>query len=142
MKKLIVGITFSFIASIAITTIFPTISWEDKLSTLYAVAGIMFSIGMSIIVTTTFAKVKNSTIRERINKAFSKVRNSYILYFLTISVLYMFDNEPSAPICVYRGLYFDYSLFVGLTILLSILFFVINFLELQRLNKQIDEALE
>lgn len=142
MRKLILGIVISCLVTIALTTFMPSISLDDKLSTLYAVAGIMFSIGMSIIVTSSFAKVKNTTIRERIQRAFQRVRNSYILYFLTVSILYMFDSDTLEPQHIYWCFSFDYSMFVGFCIICSIIFFIINFLDLQKINHQIDEALE
>lgn len=142
MKKLIIGIAISSIIAIALSTFLPDISWDNKLSTLYAVSGIMFSIGMSIIITSSFAKVRNTVIRERIHKSFCRVRNSYILYFLVVSLLFMFDNESLRTINLFWKFTFDYSIFVGCCITFSILFFIINFLDLQKINQQIDEALE
>lgn len=142
MKKLIIGIIISCIATIALSTFIPNVSWNDKLSTLYAVSGIMFSIGMSIIVTSSFIKVKNTVIRERIHKSFCRVRNSYILYFIAVSFLYMLDNEQVMHFDLFWKLSFNYSTFVGFCLIFSILFFIINFLDLQKINRQIDEALE
>lgn len=142
MKKLLIGILLSGVISVLLSSFFPSFSWDSKISTLYAVSGIMFSIGMSIIVTSSFAKVKNKKIRERIHHSYNIVRNSYVSYFLFVSVLYMLLDKDNKVIDLYHTLKFSYSLFVGLCISFSIVFFIVNFIDLQRLNRQIEDELE
>lgn len=142
MKKLCVGIVISIVLSTLISSFWPSFGLEEKISTLYAVSGIMFSIGMSIIVTGSFVKVPNKKIRQRIVQAFNVVRNSYIIFFLAVSVFYMFMEENSKPFHIYRSISFNYSYFVGILIVSSIVFFIVNFLDIQRLNREIEEAIE
>lgn len=142
MKKLSIGIVLSIIISILISSFLPSFALEEKISTLYAVSGIMFSIGMSIIVTSSFVKVRNKNIRQRIIQAYNKVRNSYIIFFIAISIFYMFIEKDSSPLCIYRSISFNYSYFVGALIASSIVFFIVNFLDIQRLNREIEEAIE
>lgn len=141
MKKLTIGILISGLLSVPLSSFFPNLSWVSKISTLYAISGIMFSIGMSIIVTSSFAKVRNKKIRERIHKSYNLVRNSYIYYFLFVSLLYIIQ-DGNQTYHLYKQLCFDYSIFVGLCMIFSIIFFVINFIDLQHLNRQIEEELE
>lgn len=141
MKKLTIGIFISGILSVIISSYFPCLSLANKISTLYSISGIMFSIGMSIIVTSSFTKIRNLKIRSRIHRSYNSVRNSYICYFLFVSILYMFQDSNQTYV-IYKELNLNYSIFVGLCMILSITFFVVNFIDLQRLNHQIEEELE
>ncbi|MBD5505549.1 MAG: hypothetical protein HDR09_17875 [Lachnospiraceae bacterium] len=142
MKKLCIGIVISIVSSILISSFWPSFGLEEKISTLYAVSGIMFSIGMSIIVTGSCVKVPNKKIRQRIVLAFNEVRNSYIIFFLAVSIFYMFMEKNSTPFHIYRSISFNYPYFVGVLIVSSIIFFIVNFLDIQRLNREIAEAVE
>ena len=77
MKKVLIGIIVSLVFSIIFPTIIPWLDWGGKLGTLYAVSGIMFLIGMSLIVTSSFPKIKNSNIRHKIEREYDDVRNTY-----------------------------------------------------------------
>lgn len=57
---------------------------NGAVSTLYTVSGIMFSIGMSLIVTSSAAGVKNIRIRNGIRKEIHIVRNHFIECFVLI----------------------------------------------------------
>lgn len=54
---------------------------NTTLNTLFTVAGIMFSIGMSLSVTSNTSGIKNRTIRNRIRRNMKKVRNYFIYQF-------------------------------------------------------------
>lgn len=138
MNKVLIGIIVSFVLSIIFPTVIPWLDWVSKLGTLYAVSGIMFSIGMSLIVTSSFSKIKNSNIRHKIESEYDDVRNTYISEFIIVSVLYMLYSPGKGELNIYF-LKFTYVAFVALSITYSILFFILNFIELQKLNKKIDE---
>lgn len=118
----------------------PWLDWGSKLGTLYSVSGIMFSIGMSLIVTSSFSKIKNSSIKHKIENEYDNVRNTYICEFIIISILYMFYSPSKGEVQFY-AIKFTYVAFVALSVTYSILFFILNFIELQKLNKEIDELL-
>lgn len=140
MKKVLIGIVVSFVLAIIFPTFIPWLNWENKLGTLYAVSGIMFSIGMSLIVTFSFSKIKNSSIRHKIQCGYDDVRNTYICEFIIVSILYMFCSPNKGEVQFYT-IRFTYAAFVAISITYSILFFILNFIELQKLNKKIDELL-
>lgn len=76
---------------------------NGAVSTLYTVSGIMFSIGMCLIVTSSAAGVKNIRIRNGIRKEIHIVRNHFIECFVLISILYILlcsaaDKHSSLPI--------------------------------------------
>lgn len=62
---------------------------NTTLNTLFTVAGIMFSIGMSLSVTSNTSGIKNRTIRSRIRRNMKKVRNYFIYQFLFTSLFYI-----------------------------------------------------
>ncbi len=142
MKRVIGGTILSIVFAILISSFFPNNDWEGKIATLYTVAGIMFSIGMSIIVTSSFVKIKHKKIRQNIKAAYNSVRNSYILAFLLVSFLYMFQSSDLKPFHIYKFIFFNYTTFLGIVLSFSILFFIINFIDLQKLNNQIDEIID
>ena len=140
MKKVFIGIVISFVFAIFFPTLLPWLNWGSKLGTLYAVSGIMFSIGMSLIVTSSFSKIKNSNIRHKIENEYDNIRNTYICEFIIVSILYMLCDLSKGEVQFYV-LKFTYVAFVAISITYSILFFILNFIELQKLNKKIDELI-
>ncbi len=140
MKKIGIGILISLVCSVCLASLLPTGNWASKLNTLYAISGIMFSIGMSLIVTSSFSRIKNVKIRKKFVDAFKKVRNSYILEFILVSVIYMIDN-PEYGTFQFQSFQFSYPIFAGFMIIFSIIFFIVNFIELQTLNTQLDELI-
>ena len=120
MNKILIGIIVSFVFAVLFPTLIPWLDWGSKLGTLYAVSGIMFSIGMSLIVTTSFSKIRNSNIRHKIESGYDEVRNTYICEFILVSILYMFCSPHKGEIQFYF-LKFTYVAFVALSITYSIL---------------------
>lgn len=110
--------------------------------TVYTVSGIMFSIGLGMVVTFNLHGIKNKTFINKIRQNLNDVRNKYILYF-AISTLclildkYLRQSDLSIikiPVSDDFILNFNASAFLFLIMLYSILYFVINFLALQKLN--------
>lgn len=118
---------------------------EGAVSTLYTVSGIMFSIGMSLLVTSSAAGVKNPRIRKGIRNELRKVRNHFIECFVLISVLYILlcsSADKHSVLFIYENLSLRFSHLLVFTIAYSIVYFVWNFLAIQRLNYQIEDALD
>ena len=117
-------------------------NWENKLQTLYAIAGIMFSIGMSIIVTSSFSKIINDEFRKKIKREYNLVRNCYIIEFLLVSIFFIFQikNELNYDFNGWK-ISFSFTLFTALSLIYSIIFFIFNFIALQKLNNDLDDAI-
>lgn len=91
------------------------------------------------------AGVKNIRIRNGIRKEIHIVRNHFIECFVLISILYILlcsaaDKHSSLPI--HENFSLKYSHVLIFTIAYSIVYFVWNFLAIQRLNYQIEDALD
>lgn len=116
---------------------------SDFLGTLYTVAGIMFSIGMGIICAINLEKVKNIKFYKAIKTNILQVRNIYLYYFAIISVGYLaYQLAPEFELAItIQGvaITFRLSVLVALLTVLSIVYFTLNFLAIQKLNFQITE---
>lgn len=116
---------------------------SDFLGTLYTVAGIMFSIGMGIICAINLDKVRNVKFYTAIKANILQVRNIYLYYFAIISVGYLaYQLAPGFECTVTiqgAAITFRLSLLVALLTVLSIIYFTLNFLAIQKLNFQITE---
>ena len=115
------------------------------LNTIYTVAGIMFSIGMGVICTFNPERVRNNSYLKEIRADISKIRSSYIFFFSFSSILYLVNQLlPALKNCFEIK---DYQICVDLPILVvaisvfSIVYYIINFLEIQKLNFQITDRI-
>lgn len=143
---ILIGIVICVIISMITSFFFPDFNPGDgAVSTLYTISGIMFSIGMSLIVTSSAGEVKNTRIRNGIRKEIHKVRTHFIQCFVLISILYILlcsAADQHSVIPLYKDFSLKYSHLLVLTIAYSVVYFVWNFLAIQRLNYQIEDALD
>jgi len=114
------------------------------MNTFYTVSGIMFSIGIGLVVTFNLQGIKNKSYIKDIRKNLNNVRNSYIIYFSLTTICFVIDNylrtekiDTAIKILDKLSLPFNAPLFFFLLILYSIAYFIVNFLELQKLNNDI-----
>lgn len=114
------------------------------MNTFYTISGIMFSIGIGLVVTFNIQGIKNKSYIIDIRRNLDTVRNSYIIYFTISTISFIFDNylriekvNTTINISDKLSLPFNASMFFFLLILFSISYFVINFLALQKLNNDI-----
>ena len=141
--KLIIGIVISVLIAVISSSYSTFLSLSGgTISTLYTISGIMFSIGMSLIVTSNTSEVKNQRYKEVIRKQKKQISNRYLLCFIVISLLYvlLFSKINDGTIHIYKGFFLNCSDLLVVTMSYSILYFTVNFLSLQRLNNQIEDA--
>lgn len=143
-RKLAVSLA-ALLLSILLASLMTSRPDASFLNTIYTVAGIMFSIGMGAIITFNLDRVKNKGFFLSIRGNINSVRNSFIFFFSLISICYLlYQIAPEAAMSyTYKGLTvaFSVSLFVASIIPISIVYFILNFLEIQRLNLDIAEKL-
>ena len=143
---ILIGIVICVIVSLITSFFFPDFNpGNGTMSTLYTISGIMFSIGMSLIVTSSVAGIKNTRIRNGIRKEINKVRNHFIACFLFVSILYLLQSVIKDKFCfihIYGNFSFNNLHLLITLIFYSIIYFIFNYLAIQRLNYQIEEALE
>ncbi|CDG98849.1 conserved membrane hypothetical protein [Xenorhabdus bovienii str. puntauvense] len=107
------------------------------ISTLYTIAGIMFSIGLGLIVTFNMSGVRNKAFIKEIRINLKKVRDSFLFYF-AISTIGMLSTQytPKKDIIFFTinklNVVFSIQILICFVMSFSILFFIINFLEVQK----------
>ena len=122
---------------------------KELLSTLYTVAGIFFSIGISLIIAFDLSPIKNNNYYNAIQANLNKLRNCYIYYFAASTLTYLiflqainkqdvFDLKVNILSIDLNGLILSVLLSI---MLLTIAYFVVNFLEMQKLKLGITKKL-
>lgn len=121
---------------------------EFFVNTIYTVTGIMFSIGMGIIVTFNLQGIKNRNIIKIFRENLFYLRSSYIKYFTIATVLFLLDNFTRIKGCNIKIISFknyiinfDISLFVSLIMIFCVVYFIYNFILLHKLNNDIYDEL-
>lgn len=116
---------------------------DSTLNVLYTVAGILFSVGLGLIITFVPNGVQNPAYIIEIRKTLNGVRDRFIVEFTIITLLYVFFstsvNSPIINFNLYKGfiLKIDIMLFSGSMLLFSLPYFMFNFLAIQKLNNDI-----
>ncbi len=116
---------------------------EAVLPTLYTVSGIVFAIGMGLIVSFSLHGIQNRDYIESIRENIYRVRRSFIMFFSCSTLCYLLHQYiPTLPIQLFDlKLILHPNLFTCFLIILSIAYFIVNFIEIQNLNDDIFDRL-
>jgi len=111
------------------------------ITTIFTVAGIMFSLGLGLIVTFKIDGVKNPSYIKDLRSNIKNVRDSFLAHFLITLGSYVLDyslrkNQLSITILHIKEIGFplNWSILFCLLMLYSIAYFIINFMGIQKLN--------
>ena len=113
------------------------------LSTLYTVCGIMFSIGLSLIVTFNLSNIRNKNYLNTIKNNLKYIRNSFMWYFAIATLAFISENYlPAENLNLYifqtaKGIQLSWWFIFFVLILFAIFYFIVNFIALQKLNADI-----
>lgn len=142
--RIFISILVSFILSAGINYFFPDLEPSKNIvGNLYTILGIMFSIGLSLAITFNLSGVRNKLIKGRIRNNINEVRNVFIIYFLIISIFYiLFDTIEQKDLCVYGICIIKYSHLMIIMMLYVVFYYIYNFLQMQNLNIEIEDALD
>lgn len=121
---------------------------NNVLSTIYNVSGIIFSVGMGLIITFDLNNIKNVQYIRAIRRRLNVIRNAYILFFSISTVLYIsvfFTSEFNLSIYIYLykniTILFNTNIFIQylnlIFCLFSIAYFIVNFIQAQKLKDDI-----
>lgn len=145
MKRMIASTLFV----LALTTLAST-AWAIRpdgffSSTVFTVCGIMFSIGLGLIVTFTPNGVKNRSYIIEIRKNITNVRNSFLIHFSLASVCYVlnqyfYNKEFKFQLFNYIDITFSVSIFLCLLMIYAAIFFIVNFIQIHKLSNDIFDA--
>ena len=112
------------------------------LNTCFTVSAIVFSVGLSLIVTFNLTGVKNRDYIKKIRDNIHNMRNKFISYFFMVVIIYLLGNYMNIndiKIISISGfdIMFNLSTFFCMMIILSVAYFIVNFLEIQKFNEDI-----
>lgn len=124
-------------------------SW-DCVSTLYTIVGIVFSVGMSLIISISTREVKNKEAKKGIRRKMTEVTYSYILSFGLASILFILldvrgnvlPENHSMKIEIFRHIVLWKSDFLVLTLCLYVLTYIGNFMAIQDMNREIEDIID
>lgn len=108
---------------------------NDVMMTLYTVSGIMFSIGLGLVVSFNLSEVKNPNYLRKIRINIKKVRDSFICSFICLTIFFVIIQCLDEFNLFF--LFFNSRIFVAMTLLHSIVYYIYNFLSIQKLNDDI-----
>lgn len=118
------------------------------INTLYTLSGIMFSIGLGLTVTFNPTGVKNENYIRKIRDNLNDVLKVYIIYFSITTIIFITEkylrdfNLNILSIKIFnKSFKFNFSTFSCLILLYSIFYYILNFLEIQKLNNDIFDKL-
>jgi len=102
----------------------------------------MFSIGLGLIVTFNPAGVKNQSYLRSIRANVATVRNSFLINFGLTTIYYIVNQYVAKFEYAFSPFWdisirFSASIFLCLLMLYSSVYFIINFIALQKLNNDI-----
>lgn len=139
-------IMISLITSLSSIILSSLFNQGDKINdvvinTIYTLSGIMFSIGMGIICTFNPSSIKNQSIFQRVKTNIINLRNSFLFYFALSTITFLLNAVLSRYSLSIKGITIivDAQIFALLFSLVSMLYFIINFIFVQKLVFDIAE---
>ena len=130
------------VLSMTITAFMDIKIGKDVSNTLFTIVGIMFSIGMSIAVTSNTSVVVNRKIRKSIRDEINRIRDLFISCFSIVAIIYVLNiifKSWTLEVLGYK--IFNLEVLQLIIQLYSIVYFIVNFKSLQNLNNQIGDAM-
>nr|DAE94298.1 MAG TPA: hypothetical protein [Caudoviricetes sp.] len=137
MKRLILTITGTLLFATVLSLFDFTFS-RQTISSLYNVLGIIFSIGMGLLVTFRLDGIKNLSYIRNIRGNIKYLQKVFILYFTVSTISYIsYQEVPIYEFMSYINTSIIANLFTICFIVFSMVYFVINFLAIQKLSEDI-----
>ena len=137
MKKMLayfmLSTAFAVVLSICTDISIP----DNVLGTLYTVAGVIFSVGMSIAISPKTDAVTVNSMRKRIRVSYIRIRDLFIWLFLLDTILFIIAEGD-----FFTKLTAFFKDICGVFMLFSIAYFTVNFISLQKLAEQIEDQLQ
>jgi len=124
---------------------------RDVLSTLYNVSGILFSVGMGLIIGFNFDGIKNEDYVKIIRFHLNEIRNNFIKLFTILTISYIINviipAETDIKISL-TGIKIPYEIdlfilfqyFTATYLIYSFMYFIFTFIEVQKLKDDISDA--
>lgn len=142
MSKLITRLILAVALSLCLSTAGVNSS-DSVLQTLFTILGIVFSIGMSLLVSFNLSQIRNKSIRNRIRSSINNTIHLFVVDFIVTSLIFM------CSILMYKKIAeFSIStvklnvIMIGIcTTTISLIYEVCNFQRIHKLNVDIEEKI-
>ena len=134
MKKILVWLLFSIAFSLVLSLCTQVFIPVTVLSTLYTVAGVIFSVGMSLTISPKTDRVSNYAMKKNIRRSYLRIRNLFMIFFVLDTFLFIMA-EGKFVSCASTF----FNLLCAIFLLVSIVYYIINFVSLQKLGEQIED---
>lgn len=128
---------------IALAFLIPIQAKQYIVNTMYTITGIMFSIGIGLVVTFNLNGVKNRDFILIFRRRLLSLRNTYIRYFgyATLAYLVYQHLEDRNWLVTYHLIEVNWSILLLYIILISFLFNIFNFVSIQKLGDELYDRL-
>ena len=147
--KIIVGLVVSAFIAVLLQTY---LNFHDidtgVISTLFTVVGVIFSVGMSLIISVSTAGVKNKEARSVFRSQLSKIRTRFIAVFVILSFMFVLlpIKGDSAIWCLFKvkelDIEFNNGVFLISNLLLSIIYYIVNFYSIQTSVYEMEDRID
>lgn len=111
------------------------------MNTLFNILGIMFSIAMGLLITFNLQGIKNKRFIDLLRSNIKEVRHSYIKYFAFSTLFYLLEKylrDKGSNLYAFSireiSITINFSLITVVILVYSIIYFIINFIAMQKLN--------
>lgn len=104
---------------------------------LYNIIGIVFSIGMGLIITFSMSGIENKNYILKIRRNIKHIRNNFITLFSICTILLIVFSNIKFYYIYNINIRQSMLIFTTIFFLLSIVYFILNFIKLQELNEEI-----
>ena len=140
--KLIIRTTMQLVFSLITSSFFPKLSIPyNGNATLFVVVAIMFSIGMSLLISVNTEDVRNPAYLKKIDVAFTIIRKSFIEAFSIALVLHLVNSIiPNFTFTFYR-LHFDLSILVMVVQTFIVIYFIYNLSDITDFKKKLTDRI-
>lgn len=139
--------------SLAISVAFPTflssiVVDESVISTLFTILGIIFSVGMSLIISVSTSGVKNKEARSVFRKQLSDIRFRFIAIFIILTILYIIlpiDNKKEVhDIAQIHNVTIKISshLFMVTCLFAGIIYYIVNYYSIQSSIYELEDRID
>ena len=147
--KIIIVLFVSF----AIAVVFPTflnsiVVDESVISTLFTIVGIIFSVGMSLIISVSTSGVKNKEARSVFRKQLSDIRFRFIATFIILTTLYIIlpigNNKEVCDIAQIRDVTIRISnhFFMVICLFAGIIYYIVNYYSIQSSIYELEDRID
>lgn len=148
MKKCIIALGVSVLLGFIIHLNIPA----SLITTLFTVVGIMFSVGMSLVVTMSTQNIHNKQAKSIVQETINNLLKNYIFCFLlmtaifAVSMFFKAENVDGFQACDFNlfkmDLRFNYAFSVLIYSGYSIVYYIFNMRETREQNFKIERIIE